>query len=159
MSAVSQMALLGSKASSSLTTVQISPQSTTAGLAGVVYTIFDLTAAIGNGRTVASIGYYATSPETAKVKIGLRNSAGNFTIVADQSVSHPGGGWADFTLSSPYAVTGTAYYLAKANTGNTGTNDVTGTVARALLTGDQTGGPTGGYTENSSLAFPLRYSY
>jgi hypothetical protein len=140
------------------TTVQISPQSTTSSI-GSIITIVDRTAAITVGRTVTSFGYYSTSSETAKLKIIIRNSTGNYTVLVDQSVSHPGGGWADFALSSSYTVVGADTYLAKANTGNTGSNDLTAAVSRATISGDATGGPTAGYTENTSGAYPLRYSY
>ncbi len=138
--------------------VTLSAQTGLLALGGATYTIFDLVTAVVAGRTVTRLGWYSTSAETAKAKLGTRNSAGNFTIVADTgSVAHPGGGYAYFAIS-PY-VAGANMYVAKCNTVNTANNDATGNISRGFIAGDQTGGPTGGYTENVSQAFPVAYTY
>jgi hypothetical protein len=125
---------------------------------GTTQTVFDLTTAITNGRVVQTVGIYSTSALTFSLKIALRNSSGNFTVVVNQSAVHAGGGWQDFTLVSPYTVPGSGSYYLGANTPSTATQAYhTGTsVARQA---SDTTGTSGAYTEQSNSAIPLRYGY
>lgn len=124
---------------------------------GPGFTLFDLNTALTAGDVITKIGLYSTiATSTPFVKIGKRNSAGNFDIVVSQSINHPGGGWVDFTLATPYTVpgTGTYYvggYLTDAN------NDTTANISRCFYNGN-IGVSTGnaGGTENTNLGYPLR---
>ena len=156
MSAVSQMALMA-KASSSLTLVTLGTPSSTNAF-GAAFTEFDRSVAAVNGVTVQAIGIYSTTSGTFKIKIGLRNSAGNYTTVYDQSVSHGSAGWQDFNLTVPYGIAGTAYFIGVCN--NTVATINVASSARAILSTDQTG-TAGGYTEDAGAngMMPLRYYY
>jgi len=74
--------------------------------------------ALPNGATIDTVGMYSDAAVTLTMKIVKRNSSTNVDVVVSQSFSHPGGGWADLTLSSPYAVpaSGTYYVGAFFNT-------------------------------------------
>lgn len=135
------------------TTVQINPAASALALGDFTY--FDRTTALVNGVVVAKIGIYSASGGTMAIKIGKQNSSTNFDIVVTQSVTHPGGGWVDFTLSSPYTVPGSGTY----NLGAwfNGSSDVTASVARSVVAGNQ-GVATGvTMTAATNTAIPLRY--
>lgn len=68
------------------------------------------TTALTNGVTYEKIGVYADAASTWTMKIVKRNSSTSVDVVVSQSFSHPGGGWADLTLSSPYTVPGSGTY-------------------------------------------------
>lgn len=130
------------------------------GTAASALTLVDRTTAVANGVVVSTIGSYQSSAKTMTVKVVKRNSAGNYDIVASESFSHPGGGWADKTLASPYTVPGSGtYYLAAYASGSPSAN-LTANIARAyVVTTDVTGtGQT--FTEDTGLGggFPLRYA-
>lgn len=75
-------------------------------------TYINNTTALVNGSTYTKIGVYANAASTWTMKIVKRNSSTSVDVVVSQSFSHPGGGWADLTLSSPYTVPGSgAYYV------------------------------------------------
>ncbi len=121
------------------------------------YTFVSRAAAVPNGTKVVSVGLYSTIASTVKVKIVLRSSANNYTVVVDQSHSHGGSGWEDVILSSPYTVPGSGtYYLAAYISPSASNPNVTSTTARAYVHSDLTG--TGSTTaEDTNTAFPLRY--
>ena len=75
-------------------------------------TIISLGTAVLNSQTVHSIGYYSTGAGSNTLKLVKRNSAGNYDVIVSQAVSHGGGGWQDFVLTSDYVVPGTGdYYI------------------------------------------------
>jgi hypothetical protein len=83
----------------------------TAGGAGFLY--LDRSFTIPNGSTVTSIGVDSPNSGSMKVKIAKRNSAGNYDIVYDESVTHGGSGLEDFTLTTPFEIPETGdYHLA-----------------------------------------------
>ncbi|MET4371580.1 hypothetical protein ABIA99_004279 [Bradyrhizobium sp. LB12.1] len=125
------------------------------------FTMVDLTTALVAGAVVSSVGIYSAAVGTFKAKIVKRNSAGNFDVVADQSFAHPGTGWADATLTSPYTVPGTgSYYLAAANITVSAVVNFTASVSRAYKASDITGTGQTGFTEDSGNGvMPLRYTY
>lgn len=136
-------------------TVTINTNSTTGAVAG--FTIVDRTAALVAGRQVATIGIYNSIAQTMSVKILLRNSASNYTVVVTQSVAHPGTGWYDATLTSPYTVPASgSYYLGAYSP--SGAPAVTAAVVRAYISSDLTG-TSGGFTEDTNVAFPMRYGF
>jgi hypothetical protein len=116
------------------------------------YTMFDMSSALTNGDVVSAIGVYLTSAKSVVVKIGKRNSAGNFDVAVSQAFSHPGGGWANVALSSPYTVPGSGSYYVGCY--QTGSGDVrSSAVSRAYASGEITGSSPG-FTEDSSVNHP-----
>lgn len=137
---------------SSTTTQTIHSNSTTANYS-TGFTIFDRTA-LTAADVIQSIGVYSAGAATYTVKIGKRNSAGNYDIVVSESFSHPGGGWSDKQLSSNYTIPGTGtYYVGVYVSGNQNT---AGSQSRAYIAGDSTGTGIGGYTEDTADVPPLR---
>lgn len=122
------------------------------------FTYFNRSATLTNSKTVNKIGFHATSASSMTVKIAQRTSAGNYTVVVSQAVSHPGGGWADFDLSSPYAIPGSGdFYVGISGTQSFGIP--AGAASRAYKTGDNTGA-SGGWTEDSATQSPtMRVNY
>lgn len=135
------------------TTQTINNQSTTGDIS--TNTIVDRSTALTAGDVISKIGLYNSSALSCTVKIVQRNSSGNYTVVVSESFSHPGGGWADKTLSSPYTIPGSGtfyvavYYAA-------GTVSVTGSVARAYKAGDSAIGAASGFTEDTAAVLPMR---
>lgn len=76
---------------------------------------FNESSALDNGGTVVSVGMYAGVSCTLTMKIILRTSSTTADVVVSQAFSHPGGGWADLTLSSPYLIPGSGTYYVGAN--------------------------------------------
>lgn len=141
------------KPTQSSTTQTINSASTTFDFS-TGYTNIDRSTALTNGDVITKIGTYSTSAFTFTVKIVKRNSAGNFDVAVSESFSHPGGGWSDKTLSSPYTITAANAYYCGAYV--SGVRDVTGSVARAYKAGDVTGSGQSGFTEDSGNAVPFR---
>lgn len=73
-------------------------------------TLADRTYSLTNSRIVTEIKLYSSSAVATTLKIVRRNSATNYDVVYSQSFSHPGGGWATMTLSSPYSVAASGTY-------------------------------------------------
>jgi hypothetical protein len=113
--------------------------------------MMDRTWSVTNGQTVVSIGAYTTAARTLTMKLFLRNSAGNYDVVVSQSFSHPGGGWADLTLSSPFAVPGTGtYYAGFFAPSGASIDSSAGAIARSFKSGDITGTGQTGFTEDAT---------
>jgi hypothetical protein len=110
----------------------------TQSLANGGLTMIDRGWSITNGATVKSIGLYLTSAKTVTVKIAQRVSAGSYNIVVSQSFSHPGGGWADCVLSSPYSVPGSGSYYAAAWTPTGSVDSSANGATRSYVSGDVT---------------------
>ncbi|KWT70780.1 hypothetical protein APY04_0841 [Hyphomicrobium sulfonivorans] len=138
---------------SSGTTATIANANGTVGLQNL--TVFARAAAVLNSVSVSAIGAFSTVARAMELKIGLRNSAGNYTVVVNLSVSHPGGGWGDFGLPVPFNVPASGNYYLGAFT-SVANPDVNTATPRAWLSGNQTG-TAGGYTEDTVQGFALRY--
>lgn len=139
------------------TTVTINTSDGTAGAQN--FTFISRGTAVVNGVTISSIGFYSLTARTVKVKVCLRNSANNYDIVSDTSYSHGGTGWEDVSIT-PYAVPGSGTYYIGGYCSAGGANpNVKTSAARTYKSGDVTG--TGQTTtgEDTSTAFPLRYTY
>lgn len=123
------------------------------------FTLIDRTTALLNGITVYKIGVYSTAAATIKVKIYERLTATTGTVVVDQSFSHPGGGWADCTLSSPYSVPGSGtFYLGAYTAGNV--DLLTTNVTRTFKSGDVTGSASGMSEDTGAgRTYAMRYSH
>lgn len=89
-------------------------QAASAGFVGAGPTYFNETAALPNSVTIQSIGMFADAACTLTMKIVKKNSSTSVDVVVSQAFSHPGGGWADCTLSSPYVVPGSGSYYVGA---------------------------------------------
>jgi len=122
------------------------------------YTTFERTKFVELNATITKIGIFSTLGYSGKVKVGQRNGAGDYTVLYDQSITHGGTGWEDFTLSTPYTTpssgdivlggyfaTNMRYYAT-----NTALNP------RGYKSGDQTGSATG-YTEDNIFSVCFRY--
>jgi hypothetical protein len=125
------------------------------------FTFADRTTAVLNSVTVYSIGIYNTSAgRTYVAKILKRNTSNNYDVVASQSLVHPGGGWFDLVLTTPYAVPGSGTYYLGAYSA-TGTYSATvSTNARSVFTGEATGsGVTGWIEDSNGTNEPMRYTH
>lgn len=121
------------------------------------FTIYALNTKVPNGCVVSKIGVYDDAADTFKMKIGLRNSAGNFDNVYDESFAHGGTGWEDLTLASPFTVPGTGDYFVGVYCA-TSYGGTSNPARRAVLAGDATGtGETFG--EDTSFTPAMRYTY
>ena len=127
---------------------------------GAQYTVFNYTFALTNGNTVSEIGVYSTVAGTFQVKIAKRNSAGNYDVVYTESFAHPGGGWANKTITTPYAIPGSgSYHLGISFTSSNWSAIHTRAENRAYKTGDQ-GVATGvSFTEGGSDSPAMRVVY
>lgn len=67
-------------------------------------TIWDMGWSLANGETVDKVGLFSADAFEVTFVIVQRNSATSYTAVNTQSFTHPGGGWADLLLASPYTV-------------------------------------------------------
>lgn len=123
---------------------------------GANFTIFNRSFSLDPGATIETIGVNSSTSGSMKVKIALRNSATSYTIVVDQSVSHGGGGWQDFTLSSPYVVPATGTYYVGVYQ-NLGTIDSVASQPRTYRNADSTGTDTS-MTEDTNSAPAVRVS-
>lgn len=87
----------------------------TAGGSGFVGQMFaNESSAIPNSVTITSVGIYLNAAATVTMKILKKNSSVSVDVVVSQAFSHPGGGWVDVTLSSPYTVPGSGSYYVGA---------------------------------------------
>jgi hypothetical protein len=130
------------------TTQTIATNGTTSGLPND-YSIFDRSVALTGGDVIGQIGVYSPAAASMTVKIALRNSTGNYTIVVNQAVSHPGGGWADFTLTSPFTVPGSGNYYVGAYSPTVSWTNHASTANRAYIAGNATG-TSSGWAEDAS---------
>lgn len=114
--------------------------------------VADLSISIPNGQTVASLGMYASSACTADLHIVQRTSAGNYTVVATQSISLTGSGWQDVTLGTPYMVPASGNFYVGAFSSCT---NVVSSINRAHGASDPSGSVT--LTEDQGAGFSLRF--
>lgn len=78
------------------------------------FTMFDSGVTLTNGATVNKIGVYSTVARNFFIKIVHLVSGTDYAVDYDQLWAHPGGGWADHTLTSPFVVPGSgSYYPAQ----------------------------------------------
>lgn len=72
------------------------------------YTVADMNLQLHAGSTVEKIGVYLNEPATVQIKILQQITPGSFAMMQSYPFSHPGGGWADFTIPGGYVVPSTA---------------------------------------------------
>ena len=126
---------------------------TTAGF--VPATWVDRGYSITNGVTLCTVGLYSVGPATGDLHVVQRTSAGQYTVVASQSFSHPGGGWVDFTMPVSIPATGEFHVAAYIASGTV--NYAPGPRSWGS-SGDWSGSVTG-ITEDSSVIFATRASH
>lgn len=137
-------------------TAQASTSTPAGAMANATYTIVNRDLTLTNNATVTQVGVYSTSAVTIDVKIVKRNSAGNYDVVVSQSFSHPGTGWADLTLSSPYVVPASGTYHLGAYSAS---NFTTLSAARAYKAGNTGVSSSNTFTEDTNDAPGMRYTY
>ncbi|QIG76741.1 concanavalin A-like lectin/glucanase protein [Rhizobium phage RHph_Y52] len=133
---------------------------TTAAISGsVTYTVVDRTLSIPNNATIAAVGIYSTSSFTTAFKIVRRTAAGTYDVLASYAFTHPGGGWYDYTLPTPYVTPSSGTLMPAALVPAAFTANIY-TTTRGFKSGDQAvaTGVTG-WTEDSGLTPIYRLSY
>lgn len=85
-------------------------QTAATGAPGVATTFYDRDLAVTNNAVIYSIGIYSASVQAMTAKIALQNSPTSFTTVVNQAFAHPGGGWFDVVLATPYTVPSAGIY-------------------------------------------------
>lgn len=112
----------------------------TAAVSGFInLTMINETTALLNNGMVTKIGMYADNAATLTMKIVLRNSSVSVDVVVSQALAHPGGGWTDLTLTTPFIVPSTGTYYAGAFFTNDPLVKVNAGSARAVASSNITG--------------------
>lgn len=114
---------------------------------GAGFTQYDRDFAVTNGATVYSVGIYSTTAGSMTAKIALENSTTSFSTVVNQAFSHPGTGWYDVVLSSPYVVPGSGTY--RVGFFVTGTQVFSASGNRSLIAADVSG-TNAGFSANAA---------
>ena len=142
---------------SSGTQVEIVPRASDSAMTSRTYVAVNTF--VTNGVTVASIGCYMPSSGTVSVKIAKRNSSTNYDIVVSESFVHPGGGWSDKTLPTPYVVPGSGDYCIGMFTGGLTVGQTATGISRGINAADI--GVSSGitFTEASGACPALRYTH
>lgn len=123
-------------------------------------TFFPVTMKLTNNRTVLSVGLYSASAlPAASVKIAQRTSANNMTVVVAQTFAHPGGGWHDVTLSSPYVVPGSGDFYLGAFTDAAIDVKRIPPLSRIQKSGNIGLGASAGWTEDTGPTWAVRGEY
>jgi hypothetical protein len=126
------------------------------------YTGIDRGYSIPGGTVVQKVGVFATAAMTGKIKIALEVSTTQYSIVVDVAVNHPGGGWADVSLPTPYTIPSTGTYRMGAYFSGSGTTANYPATPNSYILGDAIGSNIGGFTAESSAGsavYPTRYTY
>lgn len=120
------------------------------------YTLVDRGYTLENGAMLVGVRLYSANAQSVKFKIAQRNSPGNYTIVFSETFAHPGGGQADFVMSSPYRIpVSGAFYPATYSAGNVGTYY---SGPRSYILGDANG-TASGYAEDVESTAIVRVKY
>jgi len=122
-------------------------------------TLIDRTSIVPNGVLIVRIGVYSTAPGNMRVKVYQRLDGTTGTIVVDQAFAHPGGGWADCILSSPYTVPASGTFIIGASNPSGVSMNITTARARTFKAGDLPLGPASGMTDDTASVWVLRYGH
>lgn len=133
-----------------------SDPTTTSGIGTL--TMFSRSFSLDNNKTVKTVGVYSNTAGTLTIKIALRNSSTSYTVVVSQAVTHPGTGWVDFELSSPYAVPASGTYHVGAH-GASANYPVVTAQPRAYVSGNASLGNITVTENTSDNAWALRVGY
>lgn len=100
-------------------------------------TFCDRSVALPNGEDIVSIGVYSDAAQSVVVKILEESSPTSMTVVVSETLPHPGGGFADLTLSQAFTVPPSGTYRMGAHVNGT----INGSVSapRASKSGNATG--------------------
>ena len=124
------------------------------------YTMFNRGYAVDNSTVVTKIGVYSVAAGSVVVKLGNEDSTTQFDVlVSEGPFSHPGGGWFDCTLSSPYSVPGSGTIRAGYYWGSGSENSGKPSIARSYKVGDQTGSNNSGFATAAGGAHATRVYY
>lgn len=122
------------------------------------YTVFDRSLAVPNGITVEQIRVYLSAAATIVVKIATELSTTSYTIVFEQSIAHPGGGW-HTVAASPYTTPGSGthrigFYIAAGG-------PTTGlfSVERSYKAGNVTGANQTSFLTDTNGIIPIQLIY
>lgn len=149
-------ALTANEGSTGVTQGSTPGSATTTGFAGVTW--FDRSYSLNAGAAVYKVGFYSTSAATGEIKIGQRVSAGQYTDNVTTAFSHPGGGWADFSLTTPFQVPSTGTFNVGAYVAS-GTINYQSAQARAWAVGNVAAGATMSMSEDTSAMMATRATY
>lgn len=122
----------------------------------------DRTWSIPNTVSVTKLGAYSASAVTLNMIIVRRDDATHYTpLYYGASWSHPGGGWADYTLPVPFTTPSAGTLYAMAWGFGTGANTAGTPTARTMIGGSPSSvGTQYAATEDSSVyTLALRASY
>lgn len=114
------------------------------------WTMIDRSWNIPNGSTATALLLYATDPMTVPLILTRRNSAGNYTAVVTQSITHAGGGWQSVPVNFAVPNDGLEYNVGVYTTGLNQT--FVDYKARALIQNVQLSGTMSGITEEAPHA-------
>ena len=125
-------------------------------IAGANYTMADMGWTIDNGTTVIKIGVYSDAAQTGcVVKIVQNTSGSTFNVLYSENFDHPGGGWHDVTIATPFAVPATGIFYAASYVPN---KVATNTSKRGYKAGNIVGS-SGWVVENASATRANRVEY
>ena len=119
------------------------------------YTYVDRSFTIPAGVMIAKLGLYSVNAATVAVKLVARVGSGVYDVLASEAFAHPGGGWADHTLSAPVTLPANGVYHAAFHLAAGNTAKFNQGVARAYYLGDASG-PGVTFTEDSAGVPALR---
>lgn len=111
---------------------------------------------VPNGAEVQKIGLFSTSARTYGVKLVKHIDTATFEIVVSHSFVHPGGGWADFILPSPYTVPSSGDFYPAMHTGSGGNVNTFSGTPRHVKIGDFGLGVHSGFTSTTGQVIPMR---
>lgn len=137
---------------------QNSLQYLTLGLSGSAsyasgYTLISRNAPFENSQTFTSVDIYSVTAFSGKLKIMLRNGAGNYSLIQEQTWSHGGTGWETTTLTSAFNVPATGLYYVAIYSATNPANSC-GSQSRVYHAGDT--GTSTGWTEDTAESFGCR---
>ncbi|UHS56825.1 hypothetical protein [Agrobacterium vaccinii] len=126
------------------------------------YTAIDRVYSLPAGTVVQKLGVFSNFAATGKIKIALENSSANFSIVLDVVVNHPGTGWLDVALPTPFTVPATGTYRVGVYFPGSGNAVTTAAAPVSYIINDITGASVGGFTADAGASigpYPTRYTY
>jgi len=130
-----------------------------AGTTTLAYTMIDRSFALPSSTTISRIRIYLAAAATVIVKIVQEITTASYSIVASQSVAHPGGGWVSFALSSPFAVPSSGVYRTGLYIAAGGPTTGLPSAVRSYKAGDVTGANQTGFAADTGGVVPVQYEY
>jgi hypothetical protein len=128
---------------------------------GGEFTLIDRSFTLVNNDSINSIGTYSTTAIAAlTVKVARRVSSTVYDILASYTFAHPGGGWFDYVLPTPFVLPSTGtLYSAVVQPASTNLN-IYASGTRAYKALDQAvGNGVTGFAEDTGNSIPARVVY